>query len=198
MGGCVALRHLGHLIGLPAPYPNWPASAQHQASFRAPARSCSHANSATSTQSPGPNAIARQGPGAPLRRRRSRMNSWARDGRSIKPERGGLGCGVCRRSGWGSLWLRTLTLKGCGTLWENLCGGSLLAAADLLASGVMDADAPQELLRPGPKLARWMRSQLMPFSVAQVYGFRRSSTQPVLSLQHRRQWGWPVSSNSST
>jgi hypothetical protein len=61
-----------------------------------------------------------------------------------------------------------LTLKGSGTLWENLCGGSLLAAADLLASGVMDADAPLELLRPGPKLARWMRSQLMPFSVAQV------------------------------
>ena len=39
----------------------------------------SHPNSATSTQSPGPNAIARQGPGAPLRRKRSRMNSRVGD-----------------------------------------------------------------------------------------------------------------------
>ena len=79
-----------------------------------------------------------------------------------------------------------MTLMGSGKVWENHGGGRMVAAADPMASGVMDAVAPPgaaAAVRPG---------------IARIQGFRLSSTHSVLSLQHRRRWGWPVSSNSST
>jgi len=70
-----------------------------------------------------------------------------------------------------------MTLKGSGKVWENHGGGTMVTAADSMASSVMDAAAPLELL------------QLCGQDVARIHGFRHSSAQPLSLRQRRRRWG---------